>query len=124
MEKNQKAVIRMTDTERLAEEYGIITRWENGNAFFSGNFRNVVMTRKYREVSKLMKAIEENERPSRCQPIVVEARRCLLVLYPDEIFNLTSNDPALFEKALRRGKSELRMRSAEQRANDEEGSNV
>jgi len=47
--------------------------------------------------------------------VFINTPKCLLVLYPDEIQKLLFNDMDLYEKAIKRGKSELRYRAVERR---------
>jgi len=57
----------------------------------------------------------ENEFESSDDKIVVEADRCILVLYPSEIKKLVQYDDNIYEKALKRGKSEARYMANERR---------
>jgi len=47
--------------------------------------------------------------------VFVNTTKCLLVLYPNEIQKLLFQDLELYEKAIKRGKSELRYRAVERR---------
>ncbi|MCI2061907.1 MAG: hypothetical protein LKJ83_03960 [Eubacteriaceae bacterium] len=54
------------------------------------------------------------------QRVVVQCRKYIAVLYADEIERLLHKDMDLFEKAVRRGKSEKRYRANENRHRGEE----
>lgn len=47
--------------------------------------------------------------------VEIKLQKCLLVLTESELRSLLARDPALWELALRRGKSVLRARQQEQR---------
>lgn len=52
--------------------------------------------------------------------VFVNTTKCLLVLYPNEIQKLLFQDLELYEKAIKRGKSELRYRAVERRCGKEQ----
>ena len=103
--------------KELYEKYGIkTTKDPSGWASFSGVGKSL-QSDTWQEVRQLMKdaekeitGIQTNER------IVVEFPRHIVVLYPPELKKLLERDIELYEKALKRGKSELRYRANEKRA--------
>jgi hypothetical protein len=53
--------------------------------------------------------------------VFVNTTKCLLVLYPNEIQKLLFQDLELYEKAIKRGKSEMRYRAVERRCGKGQG---
>lgn len=109
----------------LDETFGIQTTWKNGIPYFSMVGRVLAEELQgnhgaYAEVSTLMREVEANKNKynQTDDRILIKSPKQLLVFYPDEIRRLALKDEALYIKALKRGKSELRYQANERRQNN------
>ncbi len=108
--------------EILQDRYGILTTWQDNRPYFSGVWKHLKAKcagggDNYAEISELMKDVEENWKLYQPQDdrIIVRLPKQILVLYPSEILKCVVADSDIYEKALRRGKSEARYRAQERR---------
>ena len=112
----------MNSIEILQDEYGVLTTWQDNRPYFSGVSKHLVEKHSggndnYEEISGLMKDVEENWKLYQPQDdrIIVKLPKQILILYPSEILKCVVADSDIYEKALRRGKSESRFRAQERR---------
>lgn len=111
----------MSSADELYDKYGIVSEMDgSGRIRFSGiGCLPASNESAWQEVQRLMIDVEQNGRKYLQQDdrVIITGERQMLILFPGEIRNLLKHDLDLYVKALKRGKSEKRLRASEKRRN-------
>lgn len=112
----------MNSVTVLYERFGITAELDSlGRVLFSGVGRSLPLvtgdSAAWDEARRLMIDVEQNSRKylQKDDRLIIKGERQVLILYPSEVRNLLKSDSDLYVKALKRGKSMLRMVASERR---------